>query len=586
MKPKKLFAWLICALVLLGAQESYTQAFPNPFNNGGGSSGGGPSTIPVPVAQGGTGQTSNPSSGLQAGVPSCLGYASVAACEASYQASFPLLHNTDCQNDADDSIAINAALTASVTGGWKRVVMPGQGYECLQLTQINIPANGITIMGQPQNVAYNGNTVNGSIWHVNSGYVAGWTAANNAAINLNGHSDLYVSYINFLGDGAAYGTAGIVDSFNTVTSNEPQPRVWTDNVSFSQMGAGIGCSLTTTGNTGLASCFSGTGGTGSNLLTSFNHHLVCNEGGVCAAGNITDFHMDDTSVIAGMSCGGIVGTVVGTTDMDIRAARVENGGAGTSGVCGANNPAIEVTGPDWTIMSQLRLNSGPALLFDGQYANDTFTGSLVGDGSAGSSGAESEIVFNTSSGSHPGVSIVNTAFGQPGITAPKYAIEALGTTDTSPIILKGGIADSTNGYTSAFVNNSTETLVLDIDTLGQPANFASRSLIAGVSTPTISTATFTANAALANTFNINLVNASCPCTLANPTNPVDGQRILFRIKQSTTGSDLINTYGAAFDFGAAGAPTLTTTASKTDALAFEYDGVSSKWNYLGSALGF
>ena len=74
-------------------------------------------------------------------------------------------------------------------------------------------------------------------------------------------------------------------------------------------------------------------------------------------------------------------------------------------------------------------------------------------------------------------------------------------------------------------------------------------------------------------------------TFGNPTNPVDGETIRFRIVQDATGSRTV-AFGTAYDFGTAGAPTLTTTASKRDFLAFEYDAAISKWCYLGAGLGY
>lgn len=103
--------------------------------------------------------------------------------------------------------------------------------------------------------------------------------------------------------------------------------------------------------------------------------------------------------------------------------------------------------------------------------------------------------------------------------------------------------------------------------------------------PAISTATFTMNAALGNTFRIVLVHAACPCTLANPTNAVDGEKIIVEVVQSATGSDTIGSYGANFDFGNAGQPTLSTGVNKEDFLGFQFSSQNSKWNYVGSSLG-
>jgi hypothetical protein len=90
------------------------------------------------------------------------------------------------------------------------------------------------------------------------------------------------------------------------------------------------------------------------------------------------------------------------------------------------------------------------------------------------------------------------------------------------------------------------------------------------------------DAALGNAFNLTLTASTG--TLANPTNPVEGQVIRFRITQGTGGSFTL-AYGSAYDFGASGAPTLSTAAGKVDILGFEYVASLSKWCYLASALG-
>lgn len=74
-------------------------------------------------------------------------------------------------------------------------------------------------------------------------------------------------------------------------------------------------------------------------------------------------------------------------------------------------------------------------------------------------------------------------------------------------------------------------------------------------------------------------------TISNPTSPVDGQVIRFRLTQDATGSRTVS-WGTAYNFGTAGTPTLTTTAAKTDAIGFEYSAALSAWCCLGSAGGF
>jgi hypothetical protein len=91
------------------------------------------------------------------------------------------------------------------------------------------------------------------------------------------------------------------------------------------------------------------------------------------------------------------------------------------------------------------------------------------------------------------------------------------------------------------------------------------------------------NAALGNVFAVTLTASTG--TLANPSGPVDGQVIRIRVTQDATGSRTL-AYGTAFDFGTAGTPVLTATASKTDILAFEYVAALSKWCYIGCGLGY
>lgn len=95
-------------------------------------------------------------------------------------------------------------------------------------------------------------------------------------------------------------------------------------------------------------------------------------------------------------------------------------------------------------------------------------------------------------------------------------------------------------------------------------------------------ATISVDASKGNVFTVTLGGSR---TMATPSNPLDGQVIRFRIKQDGTGSRTLS-WGAGYDFGAGGAPALTTTASKTDVLAFEYvaTGSLNKWVYLGAAI--
>lgn len=90
------------------------------------------------------------------------------------------------------------------------------------------------------------------------------------------------------------------------------------------------------------------------------------------------------------------------------------------------------------------------------------------------------------------------------------------------------------------------------------------------------------NAAAGNAFAVTLGGNR---TLANPSNPADGQVIRVRVTQDGSGSRTL-AYGTAYDFGTAGSPTLSTAAAKVDILGFEYVAALAKWCYLGSGLGF
>jgi hypothetical protein len=114
------------------------------------------------------------------------------------------------------------------------------------------------------------------------------------------------------------------------------------------------------------------------------------------------------------------------------------------------------------------------------------------------------------------------------------------------------------------------------------ATFTGAIVPAVVSLSFVGSGTTLVNAALGNDFRLTLTASTT--TLGNPSNSADGQRIDFQITQGSGGSFTL-AYGSAYDFGAAGAPTLTTTAAKVDVLGFIYNAALTKWVYAGSALG-
>lgn len=96
-------------------------------------------------------------------------------------------------------------------------------------------------------------------------------------------------------------------------------------------------------------------------------------------------------------------------------------------------------------------------------------------------------------------------------------------------------------------------------------------------------ATIATNASLGNSFRVTLGGNR---TLGNPTNPTDGQRIIWELIQDATGSRTI-TLGSAFALGTdISSITLTTTASKRDFLGAVYNSAASKWYVIAFTRGY
>jgi hypothetical protein len=96
----------------------------------------------------------------------------------------------------------------------------------------------------------------------------------------------------------------------------------------------------------------------------------------------------------------------------------------------------------------------------------------------------------------------------------------------------------------------------------------------------VDASTIATDASLSNTFTVTLGGNR---TLGNPTNLQSGFVYNFHVTQDGTGSRLL-TYGSAFKFGAAGAPTLSATAGATDWLSFQC--IGSDLRFAGISKGF
>ena len=96
-------------------------------------------------------------------------------------------------------------------------------------------------------------------------------------------------------------------------------------------------------------------------------------------------------------------------------------------------------------------------------------------------------------------------------------------------------------------------------------------------------ATISIDASLGNIFTVTLGGNR---TIAAPTNPTAGQKMILQLRQDVTGSRTVS-WNAVFRFGTdITTPTLTTTASKTDYIGFIYNDTDSKWDCVAVSRGY
>jgi len=95
--------------------------------------------------------------------------------------------------------------------------------------------------------------------------------------------------------------------------------------------------------------------------------------------------------------------------------------------------------------------------------------------------------------------------------------------------------------------------------------------------------TIAVDASLGNDFRVTI---SASRTMGNPSNPVDGQQIIFQVTQGSGGSSAI-TWGSGYEFSAGlPQPTLSTTAGQLDLLGFIYNAAKGKWLLAAFVNGF
>lgn len=120
-----------------------------------------------------------------------------------------------------------------------------------------------------------------------------------------------------------------------------------------------------------------------------------------------------------------------------------------------------------------------------------------------------------------------------------------------------------------------------MSTTKPPTQMVSGLMPTGVVTLT-DAATIATDASLGDVFTVTLGGNR---TLGAPTNPTNGQKCIWRIRQDATGSRTL-AYNAAFRFSTSvTSPTLSLTAAKTDYIGAIYNSTDSKWDVVAVDLG-
>jgi hypothetical protein len=177
----------------------------------------------------------------------------------------------------------------------------------------------------------------------------------------------------------------------------------------------------------------------------------------------------------------------------------------------------------------------------------------------------------------------------------KSSTGVLLTSDTGSTVVSGGAAPELRVRFSGGSHNSVD--IHHDDTIGTIGTSAGKLLLAAagpapvevsalaptvvalVDTPT----TVGIDASEGNVFALTLGGNR---TLSDPLNPTDGQRITYRLTQDATGGRTAS-WGSAFRFSTAiPAPSLTATAGATDYVDFVYNGAASKWDCVGTRMGY
>jgi len=175
--------------------------------------------------------------------------------------------------------------------------------------------------------------------------------------------------------------------------------------------------------------------------------------------------------------------------------------------------------------------------------------------------------------------------GDPNQTTPNVRITA-GQNQTGNLI-EGNTFGTTGGNLLA-LNGATGALTTKNNTLDDGSG--NTTLVGGIyGASVIRTLSAVSNLVATNAATISIATpiasltlTSSSWTMSNPTGGYDGQKVIWRLIQDSTGSRTI-AWGTAFDWGSGTAPTLSTAAGAVDYVLGIYYAANSVWHMTSQA---
>lgn len=170
--------------------------------------------------------------------------------------------------------------------------------------------------------------------------------------------------------------------------------------------------------------------------------------------------------------------------------------------------------------------------------------------------------------------VVATLFGDGGISAVGFSGDGAGLTGLNATNLASGTVPLTR--LSASSAGAAGTM--------SAADFSKLSRLGTVVSAGTITTNYTPDSAAGDVFDITLGAATV--TINAPTNPVNGRKVVYRLRQDGTGNRAV-AWNAVFRFGSdITGTTLSTAINKTDYVATVYNGTDSKWDVTAFIKGF